>query len=112
MKNAIFLMSFLLFFFAASFIPKNNAKNMNANIVSEVWVKAVAESANAIKTNACLMSILITAQNNSTRKDWDSKEGQCPHINPKDGGKENASMDKGSESNATVLLKSFKIGRA
>ena len=101
----MFLMSFLFNFFAINFIAKNNAKNINAKIVSEVCVKAVAESDNATRIYACFIFILIMHQKKSTRNDWDNIEGQWPHRNPVETGREKISIDNGKEIKATVLLK-------
>lgn len=101
----MFLMSSLFSFFTINFTAKNSAKNINAKIVSDVWVRAVAESANATRIYPCLIFILIMLQKKSTRNDCDRIEGQCPHRNPIDTGNEKISIDNGSDIKATVLLK-------
>jgi len=84
---------------------KNRAKNINAKNVSDVWVRAVAESDNATRIYPCFIFILIMLQKNNIRNDCDKTEGQCPHRNPIETGKEKISIDRGREIKATVLLK-------
>ena len=99
------MISFLFNFLTINFIAKNSARNINAKIVSDVWVKAVAESANAARMYPCFILILIILQKKSTRNDWDNTAGQWPHKNPIETGKEKMSIEKGNEIKATVLLK-------
>ena len=101
----MFLISSLFNFFTINFIAKNSAKNINAKIVSDVWVKAVAESDNATRIYPCFISILIMLQKKNKRNDCDKIEGQWPQRNPIEAGKEKISIDNGSEIKATVLLK-------
>src|SRR3989338_1113034 len=102
---AIFLISSEFNFLNRNFIPKNKIKNIKAKTVSDVCVKVTAVMDSAIIIQDLSKLNLITLQKNKTRKAWESREGQCPHKKPVDGGNENMSIDSGNDNKAIVLLK-------
>ena len=78
---------------------------MKAKIVEDVCESAVAETAIAINAKECFKSILDTDQKTRTRNDWAITEGQWPHKNPVETGKEKINREKGKDKIATFLLK-------